>query len=125
MRSITISDGVNVITLLKDLEFTVSQEFVGSQADMASGRTVMDIVGVKTVLDIPVGYLSREDISILRDMINTKHILKITYPDLDGDVTDDFYVEPLVLRSFKYGSDGVDVWYGFSLACKLNGVLDA
>ena len=115
MRKITITDGVNTVTLLKDLIFTISNDIIGTKAQMASGRTVMDIVGTKTSLEIPVGYLGREDVELLRRMINTKHFLTISYPDVDGDRVGLFEVEPIAIKSFRYDNDGVSQWYGFTL----------
>lgn len=115
MRNITITDGTSTVTLLSDIEFTISPEFVGTTATMASGKTVRDIVGVKNTLTVPTGWLSAADLSLLRRMIYKSHILTVTYPDLDGDKTAEFFVTPPEFKSFKYGADGVEQWYGVTL----------
>lgn len=122
MRNIVITDGVNTVTLLKDLVFTISPEDVGAKATMASGKDVMDIVGTKNVLTIPTGWLSPSDLATLKSMINSNHILTVTYPDVDGAKTRDFFVEQPVYRAFKYGDDGVEQWYGVTLTMKQQGV---
>lgn len=120
MRQIKITDGTSTVTLLRNLEFTISNEVVGTKATMASGKIVMDIVGVRTKLNIPTGYLSKQDVSTLKNMILKSQILKVTYPDTDGDVTGEFVCEPLELKSFAYDDDGVSAWYGVTL--KMTGV---
>lgn len=115
MHNITITDGTSTVTLLSKLRFTITAEFVGTTATMASGRTVRDIVGVKNTLTVPTGWLSAADLSLLRRMIYTSHILTVTYPDLDGDKTAEFFIDPPELKSFKYGADGVEQWYGVTL----------
>ena len=55
MRRIKITDGTNTVTLLRDLVFTIQPKDIGATATMASGKTVMDIIGVKNELKIPTG----------------------------------------------------------------------
>ena len=115
MRNITISDGVNVVTLLPDLKFTISPKFIGESATMANGRTVMDYIGVKNKLEIPTGWLSAADLALLKRMIYQNHILTVSYPDVDGDKSALFVIDPPVFKSFKYGENGVEQWYGVTL----------
>lgn len=122
MRNITISDGVQAVTLLPDLVFTIQPETVGSFETMASGKTVMDIVGEKITLNIPTGWLSAADLAKLKSMIRRSHVLTITYPDVDGDRSDLFYVDHPVYKAFKYGADGVEQWYGVTLTATQYGV---
>lgn len=89
---------------------------------MASGKTVMDVVGIKNVLVIPTGWLSPSNLATLKSMISNDHILTVTYPDVDGPKTKKFFVEHPVYKTFKYGADGVDQWYGVSLTMKQQGV---
>lgn len=122
MRRITISDGDNTVTLLPDLVFSISSETVGTREVMASGKTVMDIVGEKTTLEIPTGWLSAADLALLKQMIRRSHLLTVSYPDVDGDKTDQFYVDHPVYKAFKYGADGVEQWYGVTLKMEQYGV---
>lgn len=122
MRNIIITDGINTVTLLKDLEFTIEPRDVGVEATMASGKTVMDIVGTKNVLEVPTGWLSPENLSKLRDMIRTKHVLTVTYPDIDGIKTSVFVVKQPIYKAFKYDDDGVTQWYGVTLTMTQQGV---
>lgn len=122
MRSITISGKTASVTLLRDLVFTIRPQNVGSTATMASGKTVMDYVGVKYVLDIPTGWLSPTDLITLRTMINTEHVLSVTYPDIDGDKTADFLFDQPEYKAFKYGADGVSQWCGVTLTATMQGV---
>lgn len=122
MRRITISDGDNTVTLLPDLVFSISSETVGTREVMASGKTVMDIVGEKTTLEIPTGWLSAADLALLKQMIRRSHLLTVSYPDVDGDKAEQFYVDHPVYKAFKYGADGVEQWYGVTLKMEQYGV---
>ena len=122
MRKIVITDGNNSVTLLPDLEFTIQPETVGTRETMASGRTVMDVVGEKIVLRIPTGWLSAADLALLKSMIRQSHILTIYYPDVDGDKSDLFFVDHPIYKAFKYGADGVEQWYGVTLTATQYGV---
>lgn len=122
MRRITITDGTETITLLPDLVFEIKPETIGTQATMASGKTVMDVVGEKIMLEIPTGWLSPADLAKLKGMIRRSHLLTVSYPDVDGDKTDRFYVNHPVYKAFKYGSGGVEQWYGVTLTMTQYGV---
>lgn len=122
MRRITISDGVDTVTLLPDLVFEIKPETVGTTATMASGRTVMDTTGEKVTLEIPTGWLSPADLAMLKNMIRKTHLLTITYPDVDGDKSDLFFVDHPVYKAFKYGADGVEQWYGVTVKAVQYGV---
>lgn len=123
MRRIVIADDAgNTVILLSDLEFEIIPEFVGETVTMASGRTVRDHVGIKNKLRIPTGWLSPEDLGRLCRMIAAGQILWISYPDVDGDHTEEFWVNPPVRKSFKYGADGVEQWYGVELTASQYGV---
>ena len=122
MRNIIITDGQESVTLLPDLSFEIVPEDVGAMAEMASGIIVMDIIGTRYALKVPTGWLSAADLSKLRRMINKKHILTVTYPDLDGDKTADFFVSQPTYRAFKYDADGVSVWYGVTINMRMQGV---
>lgn len=121
-RRITISDGQSTVTLLPDLVFEIKPMLIGTTATMASGRTVMDVVGEKITLNIPTGWLSAADLTLLRAMIRNTHLLTITYPDVDGEKSDRFYVDHPVYKAFKYGADGVEQWYGVTLTAEQYGV---
>ena len=122
MRNITITDGVSTVTLLADLEFTWSPQIIGERATMASGRTVMDVTGVKNRLTIPTGWLSAEDLSLLKQMIIRNVTLTVNYPTIDGDRSDSCYVSMPEFRSFRYGAGGVELWYGVTLEIEQEGV---
>lgn len=122
MRRITITDGLETVVLLPDLVFTIQPQTVGTRETMASGKTVMDVVGEKITLEIPTGWLSAADLAKLKAMIRRSHILTISYPDVDGEKRDQFYVDHPVYKAFKYGSDGVEQWYGVTLTATQYGV---
>ena len=116
MRRIKITDGTNTVTLLRDLVFTIQPKDIGATATMASGKTVMDIIGVKN------GWLSVSDLRKLRSMINTKHVLSVTYPDVDGDKTRDFLFSQPEYKAIIYDDDGVSQWCGVTITATQQGV---
>lgn len=122
MRNITITDGVDTVTLLSDLEFTWSPQIIGERATMASGKTVMDVIGVKNRAEIPTGWLSPDDLATLKRMIVRNIALTVSYPTVDGDRSDLCYVEMPEFKAFKYGASGVDQWYGVTLKIEQQGV---
>lgn len=122
MRKITITDGVDSVTLLADLEFTWRPQIIGERATMASGKTVMDVVGIKNTLEIPTGWLSPADLSTLKRMITQNIALTVSYPTVGGDRSDLCYIEMPEFKAFKYGADGVTQWYGVTLKMEQQGV---
>lgn len=116
VRSIIFTDGVETVTLLRDIEFELRPSEISKSATMASGRLVKDIVGYKDVLEIPVGYLSLTDMAKLRDMIKrNKGLLEISYPTPNGDRVAQFLVEQPAYTPFDYDEDGVSVWKGVTI----------
>lgn len=122
MRQISITGKLGTVVLLKDLVFDISPKFIGGKATMASGRVVMDIVGVQNTLKIPTGWLSNEDLALLVRMIYEERILRVTYPDVNGEKTANFAFSPPVLRPMMYRSDGVRYWQGVTLTAVQEGV---
>lgn len=122
MRRITITDGADSVLLRSDLEFEWTPEIVGERAVMASGKTVMDVTGVKNKLTVPTGWLSVTDLMRLRQMIIRNAVLTVKWPSLEGDRQDECYVGMPVFKSFKYGADGVEQWYGVTLEIEQAGV---
>lgn len=122
MRKITITDGVNTVTLLSDLEFKWTPKIIGERATMASGKTVMDVTGIKNAAEIPTGWLSASDLALLKRMIVQNIALTVNYPTVDGDRSDLCYIEMPEFKAFKYGADGVEQWYGVTLKIEQQGV---
>lgn len=116
VRNIILTDGIDTVTLLSDLEFELSPDEISKSATMASGRLVKDIVGYKDVLKIPVGYLSLTDMSTLRTMIKRNGgLMEISYPTPNGDRTGQFLVEQPPYTPFAYDENGVSVWKGVTI----------
>ena len=122
MRRITITDGADTVLLRSDLEFEWVPEIVGERAVMASGKTVMDVTGIKNKLTVPTGWLSVQDLVKLRQMIVRNAVLTVKWPSLEGDRQDECYIGMPEFKSFKYGPDGVEQWYGVTLEIEQAGV---
>ena len=122
MRKITITDGVNTVSLLSDLAFKWTPKIIGVRATMASGKTVMDVTGIKNAAEIPTGWLSPADLALLKRMIIQNIALTVNYPTFDGDRSDLCYIEMPEFKAFKYDDDGVSQWYGVTLKIEQQGV---
>lgn len=119
MRRFIITDNVDTITLMRDLDFDITPEPVAKEVVMASGRTVQDVVGYKDVLKLPVGYLSVEDNTKLCEMITRNHnLLTISYESQTGDRTEQFFVTPPTWTGFGYDDEGVSIWKGVTIVAK-------
>ena len=115
MRSITISGSLGSVTLLKDLVFTVQKQDIVKKQTMASGKIVLDVVGTRTLLNVPVGYLTPDNLRLLLNLIGTDHILKVSYPDVDGDKTGLFLIDQPRYKAVIYGENSVVQWIGVTL----------
>ena len=122
MVRITLSDGRDTVTVTSEPEFVWRPVLIGSRAVMASGRTVMDAVGVKNTAEIPLGWLSPRDLALLKRMIQRNAALTVRYPTPEGDREDLCAVELPVFRAFRWGEDGVSQWYGVTLTVEQIGV---
>lgn len=117
MRNITITDGLNTVTLKNDLIYELDYEEVGTKYTMASGKQVKDITGYRAILTIPTGYLVLEDYIRLSEMLRSGKFLQISYPGVEGDKSGMFDIAPPTNKAFKYGDDGVSMWYAVTLIC--------
>ena len=118
MRNIIITDGINTITSLNDLVFDIQPIEILSSVTMASGREVRDVIGYKDNLKLPLGYLTLDQVNLLRNMIkNNNGLLQISYPTPNGDVTDWFIVNQPTYTSFSYNDEGVAIWKGVTINC--------
>ena len=122
MRNITLSDGRETIVLGVEPEFAFQPVLIGERAVMASGKTVMDVSGVKYTAEIPVGWLSPGDLARLERMILKGVPLSVRYPTPEGDRTDECFADMPVFRAFRYDADGVSQWYGVTLRLEQAGV---
>ena len=122
MREISFSDGRDTVTVRSDPEFVWRPVRIGERAVMASGRIVMDTVGVKNTAEIPVGWLSPEDLCLLKRMIQQSAALTVRYPTPEGDREDLCAVDLPVFRAFRWGEDGVSQWYGVTLTAEQIGI---
>lgn len=117
MRRIIITDYVDTVTLLRDLEISIFPKEISRKAEMASGKTVKDVVGYKDVISLPVGYLSLSDNEKILNMITRNSgLLTISYPTPTGDMTNQFIVNPPTFTTFAYDDNGVAIWQGVTIS---------
>ena len=121
MREISFSDGRDTVVIRSDPEFVWRPVRIGERAVMASGRIVMDTVGVKNTAEIPVGWLSPEDLARLKRMIAQSEALTVRYPTPEGIRSDLCFVDMPVFRAFRWGDDGVSQWYGVTITAEQAG----
>lgn len=119
MRRFVFTDDIETVTLLRDLQFDVTPEPIEYEVEMASGRTVQDVVGYKDVLNLPVGWLSVEDHRKLCGMITRNHgILTISYETPEGERVEKFKVQAPTWTAFDYDENGVSIWKGVTISAK-------
>ncbi len=114
-RQITITNGEDEVSLMCDLEFTVKTQRLGGEYVTMGGKTVLDVFGYRKSLIIPTGWLSNLNLALLTQMISKCPKLTVTYPDVDGDKTEDFIFEMPIKKAFRYDGSGVERWYGVTL----------
>lgn len=108
-KSIKITDGKTAtIFLLAGIEFEIEQRRICKKQTMASGLTVIDIIGYKNILKIPTGWLPSAELEALIFMIKVNPCLTVTYPYLGGWREDTFIFELPMLKSFKYDDNGAE-----------------
>ncbi len=115
MYDVTISDGWNTIRIGTEPELIWKPRLIGEKAVMASGKTVMDVIGVKHTAEIPTGWLCAGDLAKLKRMIQSGVPLTVRYPTPEGERTDVCFAQMPVFRAFRYGEDGAGQWYGVTL----------
>ena len=121
MVRITLSDGRDTVTVSSEPEFVWRPVLIGSRAVMASGRTVMDAVGVKNTAEIPLGWLSPRDLALLKRMIQRNAALTVRSPPREGIRTERCLVDMPVFRACRWGDDGVSQWYGVTITAEQAG----
>ena len=129
MRNIRITNPNNEdesVKLLDDIEFKIIPEEENISSKMASKRIVKDVIGYRDTLEIPVGYLSVEDMAKLRTMIRkTNGFLNLEYDTPDGDRSDLFVIDDIPLTAVKYNDNGVAVWLNVTITGRSAEVIDA
>lgn len=129
MRNIRITNPNNEdesVKLLDDIEFKIIPEEENISSKMASKRIVKDVIGYRDTLEIPVGYLSVEDMAKLRTMIRkTNGFLNLEYDTPDGDRSELFVIDDIPLTAVKYNDNGVAVWLNVTITGRSAEVIDA
>lgn len=129
MRNIRITNPNNEdesVKLLDDIEFKIIPEEENISSKMASKRIVKDVIGYRDALEIPVGYLSLEDMAKLRTMIRkTNGFLNLEYDTPDGDRSELFVIDDIPLTAVKYNDNGVAVWLNVTITGRSAEVIDA
>lgn len=125
MRNIYITDGKDTIQLLADIEFGLGGEEENISTKVASKRIVKDIIGYRDVLEIPVGYLSLENMSTLRNMIRSNNgFLSISYDTPGSERKETFVFDDPKFKAVKYDDNGVAVWTDVTLRARSQEVID-
>ena len=109
-KSIEISDlqGFVTIKLLPGITFEIEPKRICKKQTMASGLTVIDIIGYKNILTIPTGWLYPDRLDALIGMIRANPYLKVKYPYLSGWKEETFLFEMPKLKAFRYDENGAE-----------------
>ncbi len=123
MDKITISDGNSTITMPQTETVSVGGESVYTEATMASGRKVRDIVGFRPTVSVEWDLISAADMVSLLAMIKSGEYLFVEYPDPAlGDTSGYFDIKCSPLNVFKF-VNGEAVWHNVTLTMTAQGVV--
>lgn len=108
--NIKITNGIDTVTTIDRPKFNIYPQDVATTAQMASGKTVQDLIGYKYVLTIPPALFKAEELQKLYRMRYSNKPVKITFPSILGDITREFIISLSGYEPGNYNDRGVTVW---------------
>ncbi len=123
MDRIKISNQTTTITMPKVRVVSVGGESVYSEAQMASGRKVRDIVGFRPTVSAKWDWVPASTMAALHAMLRSGEYLFVEYPDpVEGDASGYFDIDYPESETFQF-VDGEAKWHNVSLAMTAQGVV--
>jgi len=109
---------INNIVLPEPVSIKTSDEDIVKQRTTASGRTVIDYITTKKVIDVVWGVLNDSDMQVIINTIrDNKPFFFLTYSDTGGSNTITAYTEK-VQRSIQNVYGGQIVWANLHIVFK-------
>jgi len=102
---------------------TVGAEEVANTVTMASGKTVKDVLGYRTVITAAWDYVPAASITQMLALMRSSPFLYVEYPAPGGDESGLFEIEYPMLTVFTY-KNGAAVWHGVTLKMSAQEVSD-
>lgn len=108
---VTVSDGVTSVTLPGTKDVTNNTESVSEKKTMASGKVVLEAIGVRMQPSFKYSAISDADFAQLMKWAYKEEIISVTFPDpANGMVTMDAMMSIPTPGFFKFRADGTAVW---------------
>ena len=109
---------INNIVLPEPVSIRTSEEDIVKQRTTASGRTVIDYITTKKVIDVVWGVLNDSDMQVIINTIrDNKPFFYLTYTDTGGDTTIIAYADR-INRNIQSIYNGQIVWANLHIVFK-------
>lgn len=109
-------DGVAFIDLPRTKNITYLDKPIVYETEMASGRLVQDIMGVRPTITAVFEYIPSETLKEVLELLRAGGFFNVTYPTPTGETREGMFkiVEGTGQKIFKF-VNGKPMWYGLSL----------
>lgn len=115
---------IGTITMPRTRSLEVGGELVATEATMASGRIVRDIIGWRKVLTAEWDWIPAETLAALVPLARSGAFVPVAYPDADGTAASgNFKIEIGSQRVFAF-RDGAPMWRNVALTATAQEVTD-
>lgn len=117
-------NNVDYIDLPRTKKITYTEEPVVYETEMASGKIVQDIMGVRPVFSAQFNYVPASTLQEIVTLLRAGGFFTVTYPSPTGEMTSKFKItEDAGQKVFKF-VDGQPMWYGMTLTFTAQAVLN-
>lgn len=117
-------NNADYIDLPRTKKITYAEEPVVYETQMASGKLVQDIMGMRPVFSAQFSYIPADIMQEIIMLLRANGFFKVTYPAPTGEETGMFKItEDAGQKIFKF-INGQPMWYGMTLTFTAQAVLD-
>lgn len=118
-------DNIEYIDLPRTKNITYADKPVVNETEMASGKIVQDITGMRPTFTATFEYIPSDVLKEVIGLLRVGGFFEVTYPTPVGGTQSGAFkiVENSGQKIFKF-VDGVPMWYGLSLTFTAQGVID-
>lgn len=109
---------INSKTIQSPTEITVSEEDLNKAERTMDGTMVIDVIGKKTKLDVNWEYLRKEEMQLLRSVVNGGTFVTVSYhsPETGEMVTMTAQAEGFSFQPYYDWAKGELLWRGVSVS---------
>lgn len=117
-------NNVDFVDLPRTKRLTYKEEAVAYETEMASGKIVQDIMGVRPVFTAQFDYMPTETLQEIITLLRAGGFFTVVYPSPTGDEVGVFKItEDAGQKVFKF-VNGEPMWYGTTLTFTSQAVID-